>query len=360
MHHSSSSALPHTARRGAVASEEAPAVDYERFNAALQHPWVAPLAAHLRQRNMDFSPAALAQQMGAIPTFPILSMAAFLRAVDEAGIRAKGVAIERDELAGMALPLLMFLSPSEGSGAKAVLVEIIRLEAAKVVVANDSFDEVSISRDEFERRWTGILLLVDGVRAEAARRGRAEREAFRSQIAVHDDFLRAELCRALIDYCESTIFQPSPIQQRRGGTMMPSIDTAFRSSFTAMLCDRNHPLLQNLYQRCAELEGLQSNLIEDIQCVRYRRGQRFRTHFDSSSEHPRRATYLLYLNEDFKGGETIFPQIDLRVEPRTGRCLRFPDCEFDGRTIWASEHGGLPVSEGTKYALNIWFRCLPK
>jgi hypothetical protein len=118
-----------------------------------------------------------------------------------------------------------------------------------------------------------------------------------------------------------------------------------------------HPLLRPLYLRWAGLEGVGEEDVEQIQCVRYKKGQKFRTHFDGGVELPRLTTYLLYLNEDFDGGDTYFPILDLTVEPRTGACLRFASCDKLGRVLWPSEHGGLPVSSGIKYALNIWVRC---
>lgn len=328
-----------------------------RFNEALQHPWVASVCDHLQRREIAFSPASLAEAIAGIPEFPALTIGAFLSAMKSSGILVKGVSVEDRERSSIGLPLLCFLGGSGPGGVHMMLAEVLRLGRSKAYLNSGPFGQTEMSLEEFNRRWSGLLLLIEGVDSPSVKRAHLETRRYENDVRIFDDFLSLSDCRALIQYCEDVAFHRSPVQQKRGNTIAPVVDTRVRSSTTAMLRDRNHPILADLYRRCAQLENLPSELIEDIQCVRYRRGQRFRTHFDSSSDHPRIVTFLVYLNEEFQGGETSFPRIGKQIEPRTGRCVRFSGCEADGRTIWASEHAGLPVTEGVKYALNIWLQC---
>jgi hypothetical protein len=58
-------------------------------------------------------------------------------------------------------------------------------------------------------------------------------------------------------------------------------------------------------------------------------------------------TSVLYLNADFQGGHTIFPQHNIDVTPRQGRFVAFP-C---GR-----EHiHGVRPSRGYRFAFNTWY-----
>jgi prolyl 4-hydroxylase len=116
------------------------------------------------------------------------------------------------------------------------------------------------------------------------------------------------------------------------------------------------PVLQRLYAACAAYEGADPNDLERAQCVRYKPGQRFRPHFDGGNGMPRRATWLLYLNEGFEGGGTGFPELDLVIQPKAGTVVRFDDCDSRGRILWPSKHCGLPIASGVKYALNLWIR----
>ncbi len=51
-------------------------------------------------------------------------------------------------------------------------------------------------------------------------------------------------------------------------------------------------------------------------------------------------TFMIYLNEDMKGGETKFIECD--IKPETGKALIF---------IHELLHEGAPVLEGVKYVL---------
>ncbi|KAG0728003.1 Prolyl 3-hydroxylase 1 [Chionoecetes opilio] len=63
---------------------------------------------------------------------------------------------------------------------------------------------------------------------------------------------------------------------------------------------------------------------------------------------------ILYLNEDFEGGELIFTRDrsglthELKVEPRCGRLVGFSSGP-------ENPHGVLPVVEGTRCAVGLWF-----
>ena len=58
--------------------------------------------------------------------------------------------------------------------------------------------------------------------------------------------------------------------------------------------------------------------------------------------------FLIYLNEDFKGGETDFPYNKLTIKPETGKVLVFPP-------TWQYPHIGLPVKSGkSKYVMSTY------
>ena len=62
---------------------------------------------------------------------------------------------------------------------------------------------------------------------------------------------------------------------------------------------------------------------------------------------------MVYLNDDFKEGETIFPVFGDVVEPKTGRLLIFPP-------YWTYLHAGKPpVKPGyAKYFLGTYLTYL--
>tara|TARA_Y100001934_G_C12201099_1_gene701266 strand:+ start:377 stop:928 length:552 start_codon:yes stop_codon:yes gene_type:complete len=58
--------------------------------------------------------------------------------------------------------------------------------------------------------------------------------------------------------------------------------------------------------------------------------------------------FLIYLNDDFKGGETDFPYNKLTIKPETGKVLVFPP-------TWQYPHIGMPVKSGKpKYVMSTY------
>lgn len=329
-------------------------VDRMRYDAALQHGWTVVLAAHLRHRGLGFSPTGLVEAVAEIDRFPLMSVREFISAAAEAGIGLRGSSMSMAEMMATPPPWLCFLKQDRQREARITLTQLITVGRTRAVIAADEFGECVVSVQELQDRWSGIVLFVDYVDDAIATAYAKELAAYEREIEITDQFIAPAHCRALIDYCEEVAFEPSRVSERTQVQSAGIVDRRARNSWTAMLHDRDHPLVADLYARCAARERQPAGLIENIQCVRYRRGQRFRTHFDSSSRHPRRTTFLLYLNDNFEGGDTVFPLLKRRISPRAGRCLRFPSCDASGRMLWPSEHGGLPPKRGIKYALNIW------
>lgn len=79
-------------------------------------------------------------------------------------------------------------------------------------------------------------------------------------------------------------------------------------------------------------------------CMRYSEGEYFGLHTDSPFVAQDGAftklSLVLYLNDDYSGGETVFPDLALEVSPEIGKILLFPP---------NLHHMSKPISRGTKY-----------
>jgi len=99
---------------------------------------------------------------------------------------------------------------------------------------------------------------------------------------------------------------------------------------------------------------------EYFQVVRYGRGGVFRPHYDERlslwhGRYGRYATLLVYLNDTFVGGETVFPRLNRTIVPKKGKAILFRNLHPVFRWIlWGSYHEGRPVIDGEKYILNLW------
>ncbi len=160
------------------------------------------------------------------------------------------------------------------------------------------------------------------------------------------DLLPPDLCAAQIDRIEAAAPTPAPISTLRGAQMRPDIRNNDRVTFDdpATAADllarvRDHVPLQ--------LSGMQLvGANERLRCYRYGPGQRFAPHFDGAfvrDEHEQSLlSFLVYLNDGFEGGETIFPQEGRTIVPRAGMALL-----FQHRVL----HEGAAVRSGVKYVL---------
>ena len=109
---------------------------------------------------------------------------------------------------------------------------------------------------------------------------------------------------------------------------------------------------------------------EFLSLLRYMPGQEYRPHHDYLDEDAndysmvktcgqRRATLLTYLNEDYDGGETEFPELGIKYRGTTGDSLYFENTDENGRPIPNSLHAGLPVTSGEKWLATVWIREKP-
>lgn len=92
----------------------------------------------------------------------------------------------------------------------------------------------------------------------------------------------------------------------------------------------------------------------NISLTSYYDGRYLNLHKDKSSE----LTTVIVLSDNFEGGQFVLTEDDnppYDFETLTGLTvcdLKLGDCiSFDGSTTY---HGVLPVTNGTRYALNIW------
>jgi len=117
------------------------------------------------------------------------------------------------------------------------------------------------------------------------------------------------------------------------------------------------PATHAITRRLAAMTRTSAEDGEPLQILRYRPGQQYHPHFDWLGEVNRRIlTALIYLNDDYDGGETRFVKTGLTVKGRTGDVLVFRNVGGDGNMDPLAEHAGLPVTRGIKYLASRWIR----
>lgn len=178
------------------------------------------------------------------------------------------------------------------------------------------------------------------------------------------EFLDAQSCDTLVDATRfnlerSTVISPTG-----------SVSNESRTSHQTWLCngvveERVQGIVSDIYRKSADITGVSDlSKYECVQIAAYKPTQRFSSHHDShicigpqdGEIIRRRWTILVYLNDDFIGGETEFPNLQRKIKPSKGSAILFSNIGDDGCEHPMSLHAGLPVTTGTKFIANIWIR----
>lgn len=163
-----------------------------------------------------------------------------------------------------------------------------------------------------------------------------------------NNFLSAEECAEWIEFAENLGFDKAPINVGFGAEKV--IDN-IRNNQRAMIDDTIRA--NYLWEKSKEFVPNKFNnhtavgLNERLRFYRYEPSQKFSWHSDGSFSRPNGErsllTFMIYLNEDFLGGETVFSSLEkTEIVPKTGLMLVFKHEIF---------HQGSVVRKGRKYVL---------
>jgi prolyl 4-hydroxylase len=176
------------------------------------------------------------------------------------------------------------------------------------------------------------------------------------EVTAAEAFLTEDECAYLRAAGEPAL-EPSVVVDPATGRMVPH---PVRTSDAAVFGVYAEDLVINAFnRRMAALSGTRPDQGEPLQLLRYRPGGEYRAHMDALPAEPnqRVLTILVYLSDDYKGGETVFPRIGLSFRGQTGDALLFRNAGADGRGDPLTVHAGLPVLNGSKYLASRWIRA---
>jgi prolyl 4-hydroxylase len=195
------------------------------------------------------------------------------------------------------------------------------------------------------------------------------------KIIYISNFLSQKEIDHLIDLCEKNK-QESKVEIESKNNTAIEIKEEQRTSSTAFLSKGMTLEVINIEKRAAEFaiknstnkinESYSYNYIEPMQIVVYKNQEYYKPHMDTFSNNSkdllyggnRFATILVYLNtlDDSEKGKTIFPKLNIAVQPRRGDAIYFENMK-DGQIDYRLLHEGEPTnSEKKKYIMNIWIR----
>lgn len=183
----------------------------------------------------------------------------------------------------------------------------------------------------------------------------------RPRIRVVDKFVPVEVCdwllaRAAGRYERSKMFD---------GQKSTFLATRTCSDFKFDIIDADL-VMQIVRERVALITTIPTAAFEPPQIFHYALGEEIKAHYDAlrlgdqgygqggSYKGDRIATLLLYLNDDYDGGELEFPHVKIRHKGKAGDAIYFAHVDANGVPDRMSLHAALPITRNEKFILSQW------
>lgn len=180
---------------------------------------------------------------------------------------------------------------------------------------------------------------------------------------VYNDFLSKEACALLIKTAYPKLNKLQVLHEKDG----ESYNSA-RVAHGVWLKPEDCEIIQPIREQVALLSELPIENQEEIHVVQYKVGGKYDPHHDyfppdkkyfmntMQSGGQRVQSWIIYLNDDYEGGETDFPEENITIVPETGMLAGWNNVIPPKKLNTKSLHAGLPVIKGEKWIAVIWIR----
>jgi len=190
---------------------------------------------------------------------------------------------------------------------------------------------------------------------------RAEREPLSSdpRIEVIKRVLSPEECAYLMRRAEP-LLKPSFVDDPATGVL--GRPDPIRTSHGAAFVPHDEDLIiQQINRHLAIVTGTGVDQREPLYVMRYTPGQQYRLHHDALDglQNQRAWTAIAYLNTEYEGGATVFPDLSISIRGETGDVLIYRNVDAAGRPHRLMRHAGQPVTQGVKWIATRWIRAAP-
>ena len=194
---------------------------------------------------------------------------------------------------------------------------------------------------------------------------------------VHEDpricnfprFISERVCDWLIERARGRLERARVYDVRRQTDIVDESRTNSFAVFNAMEADLVHLMVQT---RMSIGCGQPVSHMEASTVLHYAVGQTIGHHYDfvdpadpGQAEDVRTrghrvATFLIYLNDGYQGGETVFPRIEVSHAGQRGEGLLFVNTLPDGQPDLRTLHSGEPPTQGEKWVFSQFVRDRPE
>ena len=185
------------------------------------------------------------------------------------------------------------------------------------------------------------------------------------RIATVKGYVSAQACDWLIRLGRTNL-KPAEIYDADTGGLRT--DSNRTNTAAPLDVERMDTLTAFVRARISALANVSISGLEASQILHYSVGEEFAEHCDyldtanpgharDVALHGQRAlTVLIYLNEDYEGGETAFPALGRGFKGRKGDALVFWNLTPEGAPDWRTRHIGTAPTRGEKWLFSQWIR----
>jgi prolyl 4-hydroxylase len=198
------------------------------------------------------------------------------------------------------------------------------------------------------------LALIEAIRPGPAPAGEVVSE--RPHVTLFPGLFTPGECAYLAE-AAAPMLAPAVVIDPKTGRQRP--DPGRISDGIGFTLPLENPAVHALNRRIAAASGTEVGQGEPLQVLRYRPGGEYKPHFDAIDglANQRILTMIVWLNEGYEGGATMFLENGLRLKGRTGDALLFRNARADGSRDPEARHAGLPVTRGEKLIASRWIRA---
>jgi len=172
-----------------------------------------------------------------------------------------------------------------------------------------------------------------------------------------------ETIQLMEDQCNDA---SSGVRWERAGTVGYGTSQSHRTNYITNVTEnanRDNLASQNIHNQMnllllastipyAEKHDIEQLQHEGYSMLRYTGGQEYKAHADGDTAAGRAISAIVYLNDDYEGGEVEFVNFGVKIKPKAGMLLLFP-------STYPYTHIAHPVTSGTKYAIVTWIHDRP-
>ncbi len=349
----------------------------------MENPWfaqknssdaaIALVKNFIYQIKFQVSQATIEEDISRLKEFPFISFQNISAVLEKWGIKTIVYDWSTENLHQLPSPSILFIDEVNAGVEVGAFVMFTNAVNNNITYLHTRKGWVTELLTDFDLKWRKVALSILKIdtegepnffEKETAYMERKKANPDLNHLRIKEDFLTDIECKHVIDLA-NTRFKRSLLGEDR-------VEGEGRTSYTAELHEcNNDPVLSAIRKKVSNFLGLPESHFEHFQCVSYALNQEYQPHFDTfdtktekgkkivEESGQRKFTVLVYLNDDFEGGSTHFPVMDVLVKPKKRKAVIFDNLNDKGDVMPCALHAGLPVTSGKKIAMNIWVRNKP-